>query len=179
MHLIVVGLSYGTAPAEVREPLSFSKEQLANAFTQLRNHVPDGVILSTCHRTEIYTYVEDKKTGIEGANDFLASYHNYPIETFKPHLYSYQDSETVQHLFRVASGADSMVLGEPQILGQVRQAFSSAIQHGMDSSVLSALFRQAKNTGKRVRNSTAIGEFPLSTCHAAVTLARKACDPTP
>lgn len=179
MQIIVVGLNHETAPTEIRERLSFTHDQLGDALTRLTTLVIEGVILSTCHRTEVYALVENDALGYEVVVRFMANYHHFPVEAFALHLYRCCDEEAVLHLFNVASGISSMIIGEPQILGQVRDAFKVAADQGAASRVLSALFRQAIHVGKRARTVTAIGHQALTTSHAAVALAREASRPLP
>ncbi|MDQ2902512.1 MAG: glutamyl-tRNA reductase [Chloroflexota bacterium] len=173
MELIVVGLNYKTAPVELREKLSFSKHSLPDVLHQMSQLFPEGVILSTCNRTEIYTLVEDRQMGYTLLADFLSSTHNVPIRDFLPHLYSSMGDKAARHLFNVTSGIDSMILGEPQILGQVRNAFMQAQEAETVGKYLSLLFRCALHAGKRVRSETGIAQGAASVSHATIEIARQ------
>lgn len=173
MHITVVGLNHHTAPIEVRERLTFSAASLANALEGLLSvtSANECVILSTCNRTEIYAAAQGV-TDIDRQIRFLADYHAVPQSDFESLLYRHVDEAAVSHLFRVAGGLDSLVLGEPQILGQVRDAFSAADGVGATGLLLNALFRAAVVTGRRARSETDIGKGGFSIGHAAVDLAR-------
>jgi len=173
VELIVVGLNHKTAPVEVRERLSFTKSTLPQALQQMRQLFDEGVILSTCNRTEIYTVIEDQQTGYTRLLDFLSSTHNTPREVFLPHLYCYPGEEAARHLFSVTSGIDSMIIGEPQILGQVREAFVRAQEAEAVGKYLSLLFRCALHAGKQVRSETRIAQGAASVTHATVEMARQ------
>ena len=173
MHLVAVGLNHKTAPLEVREKLTYSDSVLPNALDDLtaRADVAEGIILSTCNRTEIYAAVHQDTSGREIV-DFLSQSHGLTADVFASHLYRYDGSDAVTHLFRVAAGIDSMVLGEVQILRQVRDAFSAATSSGSAGPLLNALFRAAIATGRRARTETGISNGGFSIGHAAVDLAR-------
>lgn len=174
MELIVVGLNHMTAPVEVREQLSFSKNTLIEALQLMRQSFDEGVILSTCNRTEIYTVVEDEQIGYSRLQAFLSSTHDVSIESFLPHLYCFVGEEAARHLFAVASGIDSMIIGEPQILGQVREAFAQAQEAEAVGKYLSLVFRCALHAGKQVRTETRIAKGAASVTHATVEIARRA-----
>lgn len=180
MHILIVGLNHKAAPVEIREKVAIPDDTLAGALDQLVNHhdhqnsyVPEGVILSTCNRLEVCALVRDSSFGRRDICRFLSDFHGIVPEAFQDYLYTHSDEQAVRHLFAVASGIDSMVVGESQIQGQVRQAFEAAAQQGATGNVLSALFRQAINVGKRARAKTAIGRNAVSVSHAAVELARR------
>lgn len=173
MHLIVVGLNHRSAPIEVRERLTFAEHALPEALRALlaRPGILEGAILSTCNRTEVYAAV--RHAAGEGVLvRFLTDHHHLPEAEFAGHLYVYRDLEAVHHLFRVASGLDSLVLGEPQILRQVRDAFACATAAQSIGPLFHGLFRAAITTGKRARTETGIGKGGFSIGHAAVDLAR-------
>ncbi len=173
MHLFLVGLNHRTAPIELRERLTFPEAGLADALKRLSAcpEIAECVILSTCNRTELYAASPDPhcKTVL---TRFLGQYHAIPEEQFGPHLYAHHGPASVTHLFRVASGLDSLVLGEPQVLGQVRDAFTAATEAGAIGPILSGLFRAAIAAGRRARAETDIGKGGFSVGHAAVDLAR-------
>ncbi len=171
MDLLVVGINHKTAPVSVRERVAFTPEQLGHALHDLR--VTEGLeevaILSTCNRTEIYAIHPDRDHG--GVAAWLASYHNIPVESLTDALYVHSGQASVRHLLRVASGLDSMVLGEPQILGQVKDCFSQARTHRTLGTQLERLSQNTFRVAKRVRSSTAIGQNPVSVASIAVDLA--------
>lgn len=180
MHFVLVGLNHETAPVELREKLAFHPSTLGDALLQLAreqsrldSQVEETVILSTCNRVEIYATAKNYDDGIRHIKNFIARFHKTPLENIEKHLYSYVDSEVVQHLFLVASGLKSMIIGETQIQGQIKEAFESAQRFKTTGPLLSALFRNAITVGKRVRTETALSEHSASVSHAAVALVRK------
>ncbi len=177
MELIVVGLNYKTTPVELREQLSFSKQLLPEALHEMLQIFSEGVILSTCNRTEVYTIVENQQMGHTLLADFLSSTRGIPIRTFLPHLYCYMGEDVARHLFSVSAGIDSMILGEPQILGQIREAFTQAQEAETVGKYLSLLFRSALHMGKRVRTETRIAQGAASVSHATIELARQLLGP--
>ena len=176
MPVVVVGLNHRTAPVSLLERLTIGAEQLPKALHQLSTyeHILEGVILSTCNRTEVYALVTKFHGGVQDLRNFLAEFCHVAPEDFSDDLYTYHDEAAVAHLFRVASGIDSMVVGESEILGQVRRAYQAALDEGLLTRVLAAAFRQALRVGKRARTETAIGRNPISISSAAVDLAKKA-----
>ncbi len=173
MHIVLVGLNHKVAPVEVRERLSIGGAELPAALAALQGHVSEGAILSTCNRTEIYCLAPHPGTGARALRTFLSRYCQIPLEEFDTYLYSRHGQEAVRHLCRVAAGLDSMILGEPQVLGQVRAAFEAAEASGSSGTVLSTLFRQAITAGKRVHTETSISRLAVSISFAAVEMARK------
>ncbi len=173
LYVLCTGLNHKTAPLEIREKLSFSKDNLQEALLDLRSHVSEGVILSTCNRTEIYTVATEPETTAQAIIRFLSQFHHLSAESFAPHLYNYQDTHAVRHLFRVASGLDSMILGESQILGQVRDALTASADAHPPGVPLSRLFHYALRAGRRVRDETDIGRNALSVSYAGVRLAQR------
>lgn len=172
----MVGLSHKTAPVEVRERLSFSSPQLKESILRLKanEEVLECVILSTCNRVEIYTTVEKSELGVAMMKDFLHSYQpDMPLDSIAQHLYIHKNEWVVRHLFRVASSLDSMVVGETQILGQVKEAFDTALLNKTTGVVLNKLFKKSISVAKRVRTETKIGESAVSISFAAVELAKK------
>ncbi|MFN2389563.1 MAG: glutamyl-tRNA reductase [Actinomycetota bacterium] len=176
MPLIAVGLNHKTAPIGLLERLAIADEQLPKALHELdnREHLLESVVLSTCNRIEIYAAATKFHGGAQDLRNFLAEFCHVAPEDFVDHLYTYHDEGAVGHLFRVVSGIDSMIVGESEILGQVRRAFQTAVQEGAARRVLGAAFRQALRVGKRARTETAIGRNPISISSAAVDLARRA-----
>lgn len=173
MHIVVVGLNHRTAPVELRERLTFRDTTLPRALRILRGRpsVSEAVVLSTCNRTEIYAAVDHVDHG-RGITQFLSEFHNIPVSDFAEHVYVYHDVEAIRQLFRVASGLDSLVLGEPQIVRQVRDAFASAAEAECTGTLTDGLFRSAIATARRARTETNIGKGGFSVGHAAVDLAR-------
>ena len=176
MSLVVVGLNHKTAPIELLEQLAISEEMLPKALHQLGTyeHVLEGAILSTCNRIEVYSVVSKFHGGAQDVRNFLAEFCHIAPEDFVDRLYTYHDEGAVRHLFRVAAGIDSMVIGESEILGQVRRSFQAASDEGMVQRKLNYALRQALRVGKRSRSETAIGRNPVSISSAAVELARRA-----
>ncbi|WP_288585941.1 glutamyl-tRNA reductase [Lysinibacillus sp. UBA5994] len=175
MHTIVVGLNYKTAPVEIREKLSFIESELPQAMEALQKQksILENVIVSTCNRTEIYAVVDQLHTGRHFVKQFLANWFDLPVETFSSYLTIREEDEAVEHLFKVTAGIDSMVLGETQILGQVKKSFLSGQEIGTTGTVYNQLFKQAVTFAKRAHNETAIGENAVSVSYAAVELAKK------
>lgn len=172
MSLIALGINHNTAPVEVREKVAFSTDMLSVAFSSLRQHldVAEAVILSTCNRTEIYVHGDMVKA--QSLSPWLADFHRLPAQSLQPCVYLYQQQQSVQHLMRVASGLDSMILGEPQILGQVKQAYVSAKHCGVVGGQFEKLFQQTFAVAKKVRSETEIGANAISVAYASVQLAR-------
>jgi glutamyl-tRNA reductase len=175
MHLFLLGVSHRTAPVDLRERLDFSSRDLGAAVEALatRSSAAESVVLSTCNRSEIYVASSDPARTRDELIQFLSDYHGIQAEAFTPHLFSYDDAEAARHLFTVAAGLDSMVVGEPQILGQVKDAFQAAAERRCTGPMLSKLFHWSFGVGKRVRSETALGEGAVSVSFAAVALARK------
>jgi len=172
---MVVGVNHRTAPVELRERLAFSEAALKESFSKLNNYpVINGcVILSTCNRTEIYAAPSELDEGLNASWDFLSTHSKVSISDIKRCTYTHTLYDTIRHLFRVASGLDSMILGETQILGQVKQAYQLACRYKASNRILNTLFQQAIAIGKRVRTETGIDQNPVSISYAAVELARQ------
>jgi len=175
MHLLLLGVSHKTAPVDVRERLDFSSRDLGAAVEALatRPSAAESVVLSTCNRSEVYVACENPAQARDEIIQFLSTYHSLSADSFTPHLFSLGDDAAAKHLFRVAAGLDSLVVGEPQILGQVKDAFETASGRRCTGPMLSKLFHWSFGVGKRVRTETAVGEGAVSVSFAAVTLARK------
>ncbi|RHW33376.1 glutamyl-tRNA reductase [Lysinibacillus yapensis] len=175
MHTLVVGLNYKTAPVEIREKLSFIESELPKAMAALKKEksILEDVIVSTCNRTEIYAVVDQLHTGRYYIKQFLAKWFDIPVEQFDAHLYIREDDDSLHHLFRVTTGIDSMVLGETQILGQVKKSFLEAQEVGTTGTIYNQLFKQAVTFAKRAHNETTINENAVSVSYAAVELAKK------
>jgi glutamyl-tRNA reductase len=177
MSIVLVGLNHKTAPVEVREKLAFTEEACAEGLKSLVDGdiVQEGLIVSTCNRVEVVTSVKgvNEREGTDRIADFLSSHRSVPHTSFQSHLYSHSDDNAVRHLFRVASSLDSMVVGEPQVLGQVRRAYSLAVTAGTAGRVLNRLVHQAFHVAKRVRTETGIAASAVSISYMAVELGRK------
>jgi glutamyl-tRNA reductase len=173
MTILAVGLNHKTAPVDIRERISFGPDILVGALRDLTNDpgVGEGVILSTCNRTEIYCTLRSERAKPVGY--WLGGFHGIESERIAPYLYTHIDQDAIAHLLRVACGLDSMVLGEPQILGQVKTAFQSARAAGTAGKLLGRLFQHSFSVAKQVRTDTAIGSSPVSVAFAAVSLARQ------
>ena len=174
MQLLAVGLNHKTAPVEIRERVALPTGQLGEALNALLNYVPQGIILSTCNRTEVYTVVErDPVEGRQAVERFLSEYGHIALDQLAPYLYTYHGDDAARHLFRVASGLESMILGEYEVLGQVRTALEKAEASGLVHLPLLNLFRQAVRVGRKVRDETEISKNGLSVSSTAVELCRK------
>ncbi|MBM3277080.1 MAG: glutamyl-tRNA reductase [Candidatus Handelsmanbacteria bacterium] len=171
MHILALGLNHTTAPVEVREKLAFPEPVLPQALKELtgRYGLHEAAILSTCNRAEIYAASEDQAE--EGLWRFLAETHGVDAQALRPHFYQHRDGEVAGHLFRVACGIDSLVIGESQILAQVRLALEAAQQNGAARLLINELFQRSLHVGKRARTETQIGHGRLSISTAAVELA--------
>ncbi len=174
MNIVVIGLSHKTAPVEVREKLSIPEPQFEAAMKSLQNcaHIAEVAILSTCNRLEIYVVVTETELGIREVSQFLTDYGQLSIADLRHHLFVLLQEDAVMHLMRVASGLDSLVLGEGQILAQVKTTHKLGQQYLGIGSILNRLFKQALTAGKRVRTETSIGTGAVSISSAAVELAQ-------
>ncbi|MDX1520913.1 MAG: glutamyl-tRNA reductase [Anaerolineae bacterium] len=179
MDILLIGLSHKTSSIALRERMAFTPATLRSALTHFDathskahlNDVNEGVILSTCNRLEVYALVQNREVAKEAIIDFLSYSCDIEADEFRDHLYILDNQLAAHHLMRVACGLDSMVLGEPQILGQITEAFEAAQAQGAVRTVLSALFRAAIHTGKRARTETSIGVNPASVSSVAAALA--------
>jgi len=174
VRLFAVGISHRTAPVELRESVDFAREGVESALAALSGTgVPrELVLLSTCNRAEIYAVAEDEQAG-EGFGRFMSEYHKVPWDALSPHVFVRRGGEAATHLFRVAAGLDSLVVGEPQILGQVKDAYSKATDLKYTGALTNRLFNMAFTVGKRVRTETGLGEGAVSVSYAAIALAKK------
>ena len=173
MQIIAIGVNHKSAPVEVRERLSLLDEELPDALAGLRLHAPEGAILSTCNRTEVYAIAPDAGAGAETLKGFLAGWRRLPVDQLSPYVYSATQRDAARHLFAVACGIDSMILGETEILGQVREALVAASNAGTVGLPLSRLFHAALRTGRLARQETAISRHTVSVSYAAVQMARQ------
>ncbi len=176
MNILVVGLSHKTASVEVRELLAIPASRMGEALGRLCDYpgIQEGILLSTCNRVEVYAAVDDAEQGYSKILEFLADTHlSLSSEQLMPHLYWYGDDRAIAHLFRVASSLDSMIVGESQILGQLKDAFESSLHHKSSGVILNKVVKKAISVAKRVRTETKIAEMAVSVSYAAVELARK------
>ena len=172
MNLLTLGLNHRTAPLDLREKLAIEADDLPRSLGQLGQRVGQAVVLSTCNRLEVYSLEQDGADVASALTEYLSAHSGLAPRELEPFLYLHRGNECVQHLFNVASGLDSMIVGESQILGQVRTAFSAASQEGHMRGPLSRLFHQALRVGRRVQRETQIGRHSRSVSQAAVRLAR-------
>ena len=176
MHIVVVGLSHKTAPVEIREKLAIPESRMGEALLRLCSYqgVKEGLLLSTCNRVEVYAVVEELEPGYGRIQEFLADAHmSLSSEQLTPHLYWQTGDRAILHLFRVASSLDSMIVGESQILGQLKDAFEVALTHKTTGLILNKVVKKALSVAKRVRTDTKIAETAVSVSYAAVELAKK------
>ena len=175
MHILVVSVNYRTAPVEFREKLTFQAAELEQAMTTLQNQksVLENVIVSTCNRTEIYAVVDQLHTGRYYIKKFLADWFQLEIEEVAPYLTIFEQDGAIDHLFRVTCGLDSMVVGETQILGQIKDSFLEAQQVKATGTIFNELFKQVVTLAKRAHSETTIGESAMSVSYAAVELGKK------
>jgi len=173
MRFSITGVNHKSAPVEVRERLAFDEPALAAALLDLKSRPGfcEGMILSTCNRVEV-AVTHEGPTSVLAVDEFIADRRQVAREWVSPYLYHYEDGEAIRHLFRVAASLDSMVVGEPQILGQLKSAYALAKEHGAVSGFLDTLLTRAFNVAKRVRSETEIGANAVSVSYAAVELAR-------
>ena len=173
MALVTLGINHRTAPVELRERVAFTPERMTEAFVELKaaTGATEAAILSTCNRTELYLAGDDDCAPM--VLRWLAGFHDLDAADLEQALYVHRDADAVRHMMRVAAGLDSMVLGEPQILGQLKDAYAAARDAGATGSFLSRLFEHTFSVAKRVRTQTAIGENPVSVAYAAVSMAHR------
>jgi len=170
IDLLLIGVSHRTAPVAVRERLAVEPDGVAQALAELTGlaAVREAAMLATCNRVELYVAVEDADRAATGLAEVLARRAGVAVGDLAEHLYQHRDAAAVRHLFRVASSLDSLVIGEPQILGQTKQAHEAAIQHGTAGAVLRTCFEGAFRVARRVRRETAIARNPVSVSSVAV-----------
>ncbi len=176
MNIIVLGLNHRTAPVELRELLAIPDSRIGEALARLMAYsgIKEAMYLGTCNRVEVYAVVEKGDSGFRKLEEFLVATHlALSAEDLLPHLYRYSDEEAMAHLFRVSASLDSMVVGEPQILGQVKEAYEKALTHQSSGVILNKVVKKAISVGKSVRTKTRIGEYAVSVSYAAVELAKK------
>jgi glutamyl-tRNA reductase len=175
MELVVVGLNHITAPIEIRECLAFPENKMEEALSRVHAipSVKENMIVSTCNRVEVYAAARQTEKAILDIKQFLSQYHGLPLKEFEKNLYSHIGKEAVKHIFRVASSLDSMVVGEPQILGQMKSAYQMATESKVSGLVIHRLLHRAFHVAKRVRTETKIGNSAVSVSSVAVELAQK------
>lgn len=178
MTIIAFGINHKTAPVDIREKVAFAPEKMEQALHECigNGSVSEAAIVSTCNRTELYTNLSENEHGKENIDsllDWFCQYHQLKKEDVEPYIYLHSNNEAVQHILRVASGLDSLVLGEPQILGQIKDAYSTANHAGTIGRQLNRLFQHTFSVAKQVRTDTAIGANPVSVAFAAVTLSKR------
>ncbi len=175
MNIVVVGLSHKTASVDIREKVAFMPTQMEKPLQAViaLPDITEAIIVSTCNRVEIYATTRDIAGGMARLKRFLADYHNLPLDTLEPHLYSHHGEAAIRHVFRVAASLDSMVVGEPQILGQIKTAYGYAAEYKSSGIVLNRFLHKAFSVAKRVRTETKIASSAVSVSFAAVELAKK------
>jgi glutamyl-tRNA reductase len=175
MHILVVGLNYRTAPVEIREKFAFAEADIPEALQRLKAtpSLLECVVVGTCNRTEIYAVVDRVKWCGSSIIGFMEAWFGIPKKEIIKHIYSYENERAIEHLFRVSCGLDSMIIGETQILGQVRDAFLKAQQEKATGTIFNTLFKQAVTLAKKAHSDTSIGENPVSVSYAAVELGKR------
>lgn len=173
MRVLSLGLNHHTAPLDVRERAAVAAEHLQDALVDIRKRpeIHEATILSTCNRTEVYCHVREDQISV--VSDWLCEFHDLREDDVSPYIYAHAGQQAVKHAFRVASGLDSLVLGEPQILGQMKTAFAQAHRNGNTGKVLNRLFQTTFSVAKQVRSSTSIGSNAVSVAYAAVAMAKQ------
>ncbi len=177
-EIVLIGLNHKTAPVEVRECLAFSQEETIEALQTLRKQptIDEVVLISTCNRVEVLLTTADRSLAKQETKCFLSHFKEVPYEDFQSALYSHEEDQAVRHIFRVASSLDSMMVGEPQILGQIKDAYRLASRKKATGVILSRLLHKSFSVAKRVRSETGIGDHAVSISFAAIELARKIFD---
>ena len=173
--IILIGINHKTAPVELRECMAFSKDESSTALDVLRriSTIHEALLYSTCNRVELLMVTDDRNHAVRAAKKFISDFNKIPVTEFESSLYVHENDEAVRHLFRVAASLDSMVVGEPQILGQIKEAYRGAAQAKSAGVILNRLMHRAFFVAKRVRTETGIGDRAVSISYAAVELARK------
>jgi len=173
--IILIGINHKTAPVELRECIAFSEDESASALQTLsrKPHIKELLLFSTCNRVEVLVVTENKREAIDSTKDYIAEVNKIPRQAFEDSLYIHEGDEAVRHVFRVASSLDSMVVGEPQILGQVKDAYRLATETKVSGVILNRLLHRTFFVAKRIRTETGIGGHAVSISYAAVELGRK------
>ena len=175
VDILLIGLNHKTAPVEIRECLAFTEEETTIALEALKKYptIQEAMLLSTCNRVEVILVADNRHAAEEATRQFFSKYKNVPHENFQNTLYIHEGDEAVRHLFRVASSLDSMMVGEPQILGQIKEAYGIATQQKSTGVILNRLLHRSFFIAKRVRSETGIGDHAVSISYAAIELGRK------
>ena len=178
MNIVIVGLSHKTAPVEIREKIAFPATAMEAPLQQILelSSISEVVIVSTCNRVELYAISRQPDAAVVELKQFLADFHELELETLQDHLYDFEGTDAIQHVLRVASSLDSMMIGEPQILGQIKTAYGYACEYKTVGLILNRFLHKAFSVAKRVRTETAIASNAVSVSFAAVELARKIFD---
>jgi glutamyl-tRNA reductase len=174
-EIILIGINHKTAPIELRECIAFNPEESAAALERLRRipHIYEALLYSTCNRVELLLVTDDRDRAVSAAKAFMAAFNKIPIEQFESSLYVHANDHAVRHLFRVAASLDSMIVGEPQILGQIKEAYRKAAEARTAGVILNRLMHRTFFVAKRIRTETGIGDRAVSISYAAVELGRK------
>jgi glutamyl-tRNA reductase len=174
-EIVLLGLNHKTAPVELRECIAFSVDETADALEVLKKDpvINEIMLFSTCNRVEVLLVTDNRTRAVESAQKFIADYNNIPLSQFQDALYIHQGDDAVRHIFRVAASLDSMVLGEPQILGQIKDAYRTATRKKCSGVILNRLLHRTFFVAKRIRSETGIGDRAVSISYAAIELARK------
>jgi glutamyl-tRNA reductase len=175
LDIVLTGLNHITAPVAIREKLAFTAEESAAAIEALKMKpgIREVLLFSTCNRVEVIMVAENTEAAVQTAKQHIAEVKNTPLDVFENNLYVHHGRDAVRHIFRVAASLDSMVIGEPQILGQIKEAFRVTVRKKASGVILNRLFHRAFNVAKRVRTETGIGDSAVSISYAAIELARK------
>jgi glutamyl-tRNA reductase len=174
-RIILIGLNHKTAPVNIRECLAFSQDETRDALSGLRTmaSVEEAMLFSTCNRVELLVISKERQNAAEQAKDFLSQFKQLPLSDFESALYQHSGDEAVRHVFRVGASLDSMVVGEPQILGQIKAAYRTATEEKTSGVILNRLLHKAFFVAKRIRTETGIGDSAVSISYAAIELGRK------
>jgi glutamyl-tRNA reductase len=174
-EILLLGLNHKTAPIDIRECIAFTAEETERALTMLRDHpaIDESVLFSTCNRIELLMAAVEKETAVSIAKQFIAEFKKVPLSQFEKSLYLYSGDEAVRHTFQVAASLDSMVVGEPQILGQMKAAYRKATEEKTSGAILNKLLHRTFFVAKKVRTQTGIGDHAVSISYAAIELGKK------
>ncbi len=175
LDIILLGINHNTAPIELRECIAFSEDQSKSALNSLmrKTFIKEALLFSTCNRVEVLIVTDDNARAVAETKDFIAEFNKIPLEEFESALYVHEGNEAVRHIFRVAASLDSMVVGEPQILGQIKEAYRTATEEKTSGVILNRLLHRTFFVAKKIRTETGIGDRAVSISYAAVELARK------
>ena len=173
--IILIGLNHKTAPVNIRECLAFSQDETRSALTDLRAiaSIDEAILFSTCNRVELLMTAKEALIAIHDAKNFMSKFKQLPLNEFEPSLYLHRGEKAVRHVFRVAASLDSMVIGEPQILGQIKTAYRTATEEKTSGVILNRLLHNTFSVAKRIRSETGIGDHAVSISYAAIELGRK------